>query len=265
MSDWLTKLYNSKARALQLEEVEEPLDRLIPVALSRKAQRRSFQAALEGAQGPAIIAEVKRASPSAGIIDEDFDPVMIAERYEMSRCDAISVITESDHFLGELAFLDVVRNVTSKPVLRKDFIWTEYQVIQSAAHGADALLLIVAGLPAMRLREMLTACKQWDIDALVEVHGSDELELAQRCGARLIGINNRNLRSFHTDISITEDLLPYVADEAIVISESGFRDASQVARLYNSGVKGFLIGETFMRSAEPAAAIATFKYCVTPA
>ncbi len=265
MSDWLTKLYTAKAQALRVEKAQEPLVKLIPRALSRKAHRRPFQAALQRAQGPAIIAEVKRASPSAGIIDNNFDLVATAKRYETSGCDAISVITESDHFLGELAFLDVVKDLTSKPLLRKDFIWSEYQVIQSAAHGADALLLIVAGLSAARLRAMLTACKQWELDALAEVHDLEELERAQQCGAHLVGINNRNLRSLQTDVSITEDLLRYIADETTVISESGFRDAAQVARLYNSGVKGFLIGELFMRSDEPAAAIATFKQCAAPA
>ncbi len=263
MSNILEKIFSAKARALQAEQFREPLEKLMPRALSQKAQRRPFAATLASAQGPGIIAEVKRASPSAGIIDERFDPLEAAKRYEKSPCDAISVITEADYFLGELAFLDIVRDVTSKPILRKDFLWTEYQVVQSAAHGADALLLIVGGLSALRLREMLTVCKQWDVDALVEVHDRNELECAQQCGAYLIGINNRDLRSFQTDVAITQDLLPHVAHDAIVISESGFRDAAQVARLYNIGVKGFLIGESFMRSEEPAEAIAAFKNCTS--
>jgi len=260
----LTKLYAAKAAVLNSEEAREPVEILLHRALLRKAQRRPFRAALEQARGPAIIAEVKQASPSAGIIDENFDPALTAKRYEESRCDAISVITESEHFLGELAFLDVVRDVTSKPILRKDFIWTEYQVIQSAAYGADALVLIMAGLLAPQVRELLTVCKQWEIDALVEVHDRAELERALQCGAGLIGINNRNLRTFQTDVSVTENLLRHVGENVTVISESGIRDAGQVSRLYSRGVRGFLIGESLMRSEEPAAAIAAFKNCATP-
>ncbi len=263
MTGMLAKLYAAKARVLEAEQVREPVELLTARALSRASQRRSFHRAVETAQGPAIIAELKRASPSAGLIGLDFDLEALARQYERSACDALSVLTESDHFLGDLAFLDLVRNATTKPVLRKDFLWTRYQVVQSAAHGADALLLIVAGLTVVQLHELLDECARWNIDALVEVHDRAQLQNALVCGARLIGINNRNLDTFQTDLRVTEALLNDIPSAVTSISESGFHHARQIAALHARGVRGFLIGEALMRSSNPPALIDEFKRYVS--
>ncbi|MDQ6826546.1 MAG: indole-3-glycerol phosphate synthase TrpC [Candidatus Eremiobacteraeota bacterium] len=260
MKDMLKKLYSAKARVLSAEQARESLEELMELASSRISDRRSFYGAIESAQGPAIVAEVKRASPSAGIIRSNFNLEEIATQYERSSCDAISVLTETDYFMGDLAFLERVRNATSKPLLRKDFLWTEYQVVQSAAYGADALLLIVAGLTVTQLREMLGACTQWNMDVLVEVHDLGELERAVLCGARLIGINNRNLRTLETDLGVTEQLLPHLPPGVAAISESGLQDPAHIATLYRLGARGFLIGEAFMRAQDCSSAIDELKH-----
>jgi indole-3-glycerol phosphate synthase len=164
-------------------------------ALARTGERRSFLAALQNAAGGAIIAEIKRASPSSGLIARSFDPVAIARGYEAAGADAISVITERDHFLGELSYLDEVRVNTSRPVLRKDFMWTRYHVAQSAAYGADCVLLIVGGMDDEALRESMQEAAAYSLDVLAEAHDESELRRAIDAGARLVGINNRNLRT----------------------------------------------------------------------
>lgn len=263
MTGLLAKLYAAKARVLEAEQALESVEDLTVRALSRASQRRSFHQAVESAQGPAIVAELKRASPSAGLIAGDFDLEAVTTQYELSACDAISVLTESDHFLGELAFLDRVRGASSKPVLRKDFLWTRYQVVQSVAYGADALLLIVAGLTVRQLQELLDECTRWNIDALVEVHDRAQLQDALACGSRLIGINNRNLQTFKTDLRVTEALLDEIPSSVTAISESGFHDATQIAALYRRGARGFLIGEALMRSSNPPALIDQLKSCAS--
>jgi indole-3-glycerol phosphate synthase len=223
------------------------------------AERRSFYAALEHAVGGAIIAEIKRASPSAGLIARSFDAVGIARSYEAAGCDAISVLTERDHFLGELAHLDAVRAITSCPLLRKDFLWTSYQVAQSAAYGADCILLIVAGLDDAALRECMDEAQRYALDVLVEVHDEPELRRAIAAGARIVGINNRNLRTLETDLAVSEHLLPKVPPEIFAVTESGMRDASDVARLRNSGARGFLIGEALMQSEDRKASLTALR------
>ncbi len=155
MTDALQKIYATKATALQQEETREPYELLRVRARERMSERRGFLAALEAANGGAIVAEIKRASPSAGLIARSFDPVAIARAYDEAGCDAISVITERDHFLGDLSYLDAVRAATSRPLLRKDFLWTRYHVAQSAAYGADCVLLIVAGMDDTALRDSI--------------------------------------------------------------------------------------------------------------
>lgn len=259
MSDILRKIYAAKAVHREADEAREPYDALRERALARRAERRPFERALREANGPAIIAEIKRASPSAGLIARNFDPPAIAEIYDRSGADAISVLTEADHFLGELAFLDAVRPRTSKPLLRKDFLATPYDVAQSAAHGADCILLILAWLDGEAMRACLEEARAYDLDVLVEVHDLAELERAAAVGATLVGINNRNLRTFETDLAVTEHLLPHVAPGAFAISESGMRDAGDVDRLRAAGARGFLIGESLMRAEDPASLIASLK------
>jgi indole-3-glycerol phosphate synthase len=251
VSDTLQKIYAVKAAALEREQAAEPYEAVRARGLARVPERRGFLAALKQAPGGAIVAEIKRASPSSGLIARSFDPVAIAQTYEAARVDAISVITERDHFLGELSYIDEVRRVTSRPLLRKDFMWTRYQIAQSAAYGADCVLLIVAGMEDEALRGCMIEASAYALDVLVEAHDEVDLRRAITAGAQLVGINNRNLRTLETDLAVSEHLLPKVPREIFTISESGMQDASDVARLRASGARGFLVGEALMRSEDP--------------
>lgn len=259
MIDTLQKIFAAKAVALEQEEAAEPYSAVRARGLARVAERRGFLAALQGAPVGAIIAEIKRASPSSGLIARSFDPVTIAKTYEAAGVDAISVITERDHFLGELSYLDEVRGVTSRPLLRKDFMWTRYQIAQAAAYGADCVLLIVAGMDDEALRACMDEATAYALDVLAEAHDEVDLRRATEAGARLVGINNRNLRTLETDLAVSEHLLPKVSPGIFAISESGMRDASDVARLRASGARGFLVGEALMRSEDPRSLVENLR------
>jgi indole-3-glycerol phosphate synthase len=259
MTDILQRIYAVKAAVLEEEQEAEPYERVRTRALARKGERRGFLNSLRRAGGGAIVAEIKRASPSAGLIARSFDPIEIARAYDAAACDAISVLTERDHFLGDLAYLDAVRGVSSRPLLRKDFMWTRYQMAQSAAHGADCALLIVGGMDDTALRECMDEASEYDLDVLVEVHDESDLRRATAAGAQLVGINNRNLRTLETDLAVSEHLLPKVPDGTFAISESGMHDASDVARLRSAGARGFLIGEALMQCGDRAALIASLR------
>jgi indole-3-glycerol phosphate synthase len=265
MSDILQKIYAAKAVVLDQERLAEPYEQVRARALARREKRRPFLSALQRADGGAIIAEIKRASPSAGLIARSFDPVEIARTYDAAGSDAISILTERDHFLGELEYLDAVRATTSRPLLRKDFMWTRYQIAQSAAYGADCALLIVAGLDDETLRECMDEADAYDLDVLVEVHDEPELRRAIAAGATLLGINNRNLRTLETDLAVSEHLLPKVPPGTFAISESGMRDAGDVARLRAAGARGFLIGEALMQCDERGALVAALRGAATRA
>jgi indole-3-glycerol phosphate synthase len=259
MADTLQKIYAARAATLEQERQREPYDVLRPRALARAYERRGFLAALQRASGEAIVAEIKRASPSAGLIARSFDVVAIARAYDAAGSDAISVLTERDHFLGELSYLDEVRAVSACPLLRKDFMWTRYQITQSAAYGADCVLLIVGGMDDAVLRECMDEASQYGLDVLAEVHDENELRRAVAAGANLVGINNRNLRTLETDLAVSEHLLPKVPASVFAISESGMRDASDVARLRAAGARGFLIGEALMQSDDPKSLIGALR------
>ncbi len=259
MADILDKLFAAKAKALVEERQREPLEALTARAALRVAERRSFAGALSGASGPAVIAEIKRASPSVGLIARNIDPASIAMTYERAGADAISVLTETDHFLGDLAYLDVARAHASLPILRKDFLSTRYHVVQTAAYGADAFLAIVAGLSDAQLRELIDEAAQWKLDVLVEVHDEAELARALGCGATILGVNNRDLRTFETSLTVSEELLPRLPAGAFGISESGLKSADDIRRLTRAGARGFLIGEALMRSDDPADFIRAIK------
>jgi indole-3-glycerol phosphate synthase len=265
MTDMLAKLYAAKAQVRAADEAREPLEPLRARAEARRAERRGFRAALAAASGPAIVAEIKRASPSVGIIVRALDPAAIARDYQAAGADAISVLTESDHFLGDLQYLDVARAAAGLPILRKDFLSTRYEVVQSAAYGADAILAIVAGLSDAQLAEMHEEARRYALDVLVEVHTEAELARALAAGATLLGINNRNLYTFETDLAVTEELLPLVPASAIVISESGVRSRDDVKRLVEHGARGVLVGESLMRSDDKRAAIRALKGAAVPA
>ncbi|MBC5815513.1 MAG: indole-3-glycerol phosphate synthase TrpC [Candidatus Eremiobacteraeota bacterium] len=259
MNDILERIFAAKARVQRQDQERESFDIVRARALARRSDRRSFAAALQNTQGPAIIGEIKRASPSVGLIARNFEPAVIAAAYDRAGIDAISVLTESDHFLGELKYLDLVRSQTTRPLLRKDFLRTQYEVAQSAAYGADAILLIVAGLSDEELTLNMDVAKLFALDVLVEVHNEAELTRALNAGATLLGINNRDLRTFETDLSVSERLIPLVPAGVTIVSESGVRGADDIARLHAAGAHGFLVGETLMRSDDPVALVRQLK------
>ncbi|HEX3464157.1 MAG TPA: indole-3-glycerol phosphate synthase TrpC [Candidatus Elarobacter sp.] len=262
MTDMLEKLYAAKAEVRAADEAREPLAQLRERAQSRLAERRAFRSALASARGPAIIAEIKRASPSVGLIVPHLDPAEVAREYQAAGADAVSVLTESDHFLGDLAYVDVARAATKLPILRKDFLSTRYEVVQSAAYGADAILAIVAGLTDGCIAEMIEEARRYAMDVLVEVHTEAELYRALAAGAKLLGINNRNLHTFETDLAVTEELLPLVPAGTVVISESGVKSQDDVRRLVEHGARGVLVGESLMRAADKSEAIRALKGAV---
>lgn len=205
---------------------------------------------------PAIIAEVKKASPSRGILREDFDPAWIAQSYERGGATCLSVLTDADFFKGADSYLSRARAACSLPVLRKDFIIDPYQVYEARVIGADCILLIVAALGEAMLVELLQLAGNLAMDVLVEVHDRAELERAQRSGAAMIGINNRNLRSFETSLDTTLDLLDLIPADRLVVTESGIHTVEDVALLRSRGVNAFLVGEAFMKAAEPGEKLA---------
>jgi indole-3-glycerol phosphate synthase len=259
MVDILHRIYDAKAAAGAHDEAREPYDVVRAHALARGKERRPFLKSIVQADGPAIVGEIKRASPSAGLIARNFDPASIARTYDSAGVDCISVLTEGDHFLGELSYLDVARKQSSRPLLRKDFLSTPYQIAQSAAYGADAVLLIVAGLNDEQLRACMGEAAKYDLDVLVEVHDRNELKRAIALGASLIGINNRDLRTFETDLAVSEHLLPHVPAGVTVIAESGMRGPDDILRLACAGARGFLVGEALMRAEQPGALIRALK------
>jgi indole-3-glycerol phosphate synthase len=209
---------------------------------------RDFRAALQQSDGRlAVIAEIKKASPSAGVIASSFDPVETAKEYERGGANAISVLTDAQFFQGKLQDLTDVRGSVSIPLLRKDFILDEMQIPESVINGADAILLIVAALEQTQLVDLLHATVTYRLDALVEVHTREELNRALDAGSKIIGINNRNLATFDVDLAVTEELCREVPDEIVLVSESGIKTPQDVARAKACGVDAVLVGEALMR------------------
>lgn len=203
--------------------------------------------------GSAVIAEVKKASPSKGVIRANFDPVAIARSYQRGGAACLSVLTDVDFFQGSDAYLQSARAACELPVLRKDFTVDPYQVVEARALGADCILLIAAALSDEQLDELSDVALQWGLDVLVEVHNREELERAIPLGNRLLGINNRDLHSFETQLQTTVDLLDDLPDDAIVVTESGIHTREDVALMRQHGVNAFLVGEVFMRATDPGA------------
>jgi indole-3-glycerol phosphate synthase len=217
---------------------------------------RSFQAAIDrGPDALGLIAEVKKASPSAGVIAENFDPVQIAKTYESAGANAISVLTDEQFFQGHLSFMTRVRAAVGVPVLRKDFILHEVQIYEAVCAGADAILLIVAALEQPELERLLEIATDFQLDALVEVHTMAELDRALETDARIIGINNRNLATFEVDLKTTEELSEQAPDDVLLVSESGIKTAEDTRRVLESGCNAILVGETLMRAGDVHAAV----------
>lgn len=210
-----------------------------------------FRAAISGSEAVSLIAEVKKASPSRGVLREDFHPEELARAYENAGASAISVITEQDFFLGEPEFLQRVKNAVSLPVLRKDFLFHPYQVYESRALGADALLLIVAAIDDETLGRMLRLSGELSMAALVEAHTGEELRRALKAGAEIVGVNNRNLKTMEVDLDVTRELAERVPGGITLVSESGIKTAEDVAALRGIGVNAALVGETLVTSPDP--------------
>ncbi|MBN1758824.1 MAG: indole-3-glycerol phosphate synthase TrpC [Chitinispirillaceae bacterium] len=221
--------------------------------------RREFLSALDCGDRLGIIAEVKKASPSKGVIRPDFDPVAIAQAYERSGVQAISVLTDEKFFQGSYAFLLQVRETVSLPVLRKDFIIDPVQVEQTAAMGADAMLLIAAALDDVQLRDLHPMTSELEIQPLIEIHNGRELDRVMRLEPQLIGINNRNLSTFVTDVGVTLELVRHIPRDVLVVSESGISIAEQARTLHSAGVRALLIGESLMRRDDPTELVAELR------
>jgi indole-3-glycerol phosphate synthase len=228
-------------------------------AQARRNDRRGFAAALKrkvAAGSAAVIAEVKKASPSKGVLREHFVPAEIAIGYERGGAACLSVLTDERFFQGSTAYLQQAREACALPVLRKDFVVDAYQVSESAAMGADCILLIVACLADTQMAELEAQALGLGLDVLVEAHDGRELERALRLATPLVGINNRNLRSFEVSLETTLGLLSHVPDDRLLVTESGILTRADVARLRGAGVHAFLVGEAFMRAADPGTALA---------
>lgn len=259
MSDLLAQIYRARLARLEEEMLSEPLAVLEEGAASGRGTRRSLSAALRHARPPGLIAEIKHASPSAGLITDDFDVAQIAASYQLAGADAISVLTEEEHFQGRLSYLGIVRQETTVPLLRKDFLTTPYEVVQSAAYGADAILAIVAGLTDPQLLALLEAGVAWDVEVLVEVHSEAEMERALKLRVKMLGINNRDLRTLATNTEVTRRLIGLIPTGIVVVSESGYESAAEIQSAQRGGVPAFLVGEALMRSDDKVAFVSAVK------
>lgn len=244
----LERIFAAKRVELEARRRQISLESIMTEAMRAPAPR-PFVAALRAAR-PAIIAEIKRASPSKGDILPNLDPAAVARDYLAGGAAAISVLTDS-HFKGSLADLGAVRAAVELPLLRKDFMFDPYQVYEAQAAGADCILLIAAMLGDSDLRSLAALARELRMAALVEVHDRTELGRAEAAKAELIGINNRDLHSFKTDIAVTETLLADYRGEALIVSESGIDSAADVRRLYTAGARAFLVGESLLRGGDP--------------
>jgi indole-3-glycerol phosphate synthase len=238
----------------ELAAPRTPLQTLEKRADLALAWRRDFRAGLRKRQ-PAIIAEMKKASPSRGVLSHSFDPAWLAREYELGGAAALSVLTDQSFFQGSLADLRVAREAAALPVLRKDFTVDEYHVVEAAAHGADAILLIAAILDDRQLRELRELAARYRMAALVEVHTEAELERALAASADLIGVNNRDLKTFEVAIETALRLAPKIPAGVVKVAESGIHSAADIRRLRDAGFDAFLVGEHLMHSAKPSEAL----------
>ncbi len=257
MSDILAAILARKVEEVAQRRLARPLAELRAIGADQMPPR-GFVAAIQrriDAGEAAVIAEVKKASPSKGLIRKDFDPAAIARSYEAGGAACLSVLTDVDFFQGSDAYLGEARDACTLPVLRKDFVIDAYQVHEARAIGADCILLIVAALDDGPLVELSTLAMELGMDVLVEVHDIDELERALQTGCALIGVNNRNLRTFDVSLDTTLALKDAVPRDRILVTESGIATRDDVARMRAAGIDAFLVGESFMRATDPGAAL----------
>ncbi len=257
MSDILQRILDVKRQEVAAAQREKPLAAIRREAESASA-KRDFVGAIRAklaAGRPAVIAEIKKASPSKGVLRADFDPVAIAVSYAEHGAACLSVLTDRQFFQGDAAYLAQARAASGLPVLRKDFMVDAYQVYEARAMGADCILLIVAALDLSTMQALEAQAHALGMAVLVEVHDPAELDLALRLSTALVGINNRNLRTFETRLEVTLGLLDRIPSDRVVVTESGILSPSDVSRMRGRGVNAFLVGEAFMRAADPGAAL----------
>ncbi len=256
--DFLSKIIEAKRPRLQVIRDQASVSDLRVRALDARLHTKLHRLleALANDSGVNIIAEIKRASPSRGVIRKDVDPAALGQAYERGGAVAISILTEEDYFQGSLDDLRAVRRAVSLPLLRKDFIVDELQIYEAAVAGADAILLITAAIDNEVLQHLRSVAEdELGMDALIEVHTEEELQRAGDCGATLIGVNNRDLRTFEVSLGTSARLIQYAPPDVICVSESGLDSADDLRRLRDLGYSGFLIGEMLMRAAEPDRAL----------
>jgi indole-3-glycerol phosphate synthase len=257
MTDILARILATKAGEIAAAKRARPLSVLSAAAAAQSAPR-DFEGALRAkiaAGRPAVIAEIKKASPSRGVLRADFDPPAIAASYAKGGAACLSVLTDRVYFQGEAGYLTAARAACALPALRKDFIVDEYQVVEARGLGADAILLIVAALADARLAALEACASDFGMAVLAEVHDGTELDRALRLATPLIGINNRNLRTFDVSLATTIDLLPRMPAGKLVVTESGILAPADVSTMRTHGVEAFLVGEAFMRAADPGKAL----------
>jgi|TARA_B110000259_G_scaffold80651_1_gene94400 indole-3-glycerol phosphate synthase len=255
MSDILNKILATKREEVAKASAIKSLKEIHEEALAQP-EPRDFVGNLakkDAANLPAVIAEIKKASPSKGVIREDFNPAEIAKSYEQAGAACLSVLTDEQYFQGSAAYLKQARDACSLPVLRKDFMIDPYQVVEARAMGADCILLIAAALELKQMHLLEDVSHELGMAVLVEVHNQKELDLALKLGTPLVGINNRNLRTFDVTLQTTLDLLKNLPDDRFVITESGIFTPEDVALMRDNNVNGFLVGEAFMRQPDPGA------------
>lgn len=251
--DILKTILDKKAEEVEKRKAGLSIADLDAIAAGVERPRGFYKALLSKvtAQKPAIIAEIKKASPSQGVIREDFQPIHIAQDYAMNGATCLSVLTDKTFFQGSEAYLQMVRERCPLPVIRKDFMVDAYQIHEARALGADCVLLIVAALSDPLLHELADTAATLGMDVLVEVHDADELQRALSLDTPLIGINNRNLRTFTTDLNTTLSLKPHIPADRIIITESGIHTHDDVQLMLDNGIYAFLVGEVFMRAPSP--------------
>ncbi len=255
--DFLRHVIRQRREDAEQSALRRPIEKLQREA-AMPLERRSLADRLKRASDagfPGVVAEVKRASPSAGILKEDYKPAVIAKQYQQAGASAISVLTEPRYFLGNTRHLLEVRSAVHLPILRKDFISTLYQVYESAAIGADAILLIAAALDFGTLRELYVVALAVGLEVVVEVHTLEELEGVLPLARIIVGVNNRNLKTLRTDLQVSRDLASMMPRDRLAISESGIKTRKDILELHEMGYAGFLVGETLMRSQHPGFAL----------